>query len=374
MRARKLRAIRNDARGTWVCFPVIDGRRTTRKIGNLHELTQEQADKKVVELLQQLRLQSVRTPPTLCMVVEQYRKDKLLKLRYSTQKAAESWLKTHILPKWGESLVSELQPRSVELWLDSLRLASRTRGHLRELLHRLLDFSMWAGMIPIGVNPISLVRVRGASKRRRQPPSLHVEEFHSLTNHLSEPFRTMALLQLCLGLRVSELLALRWKNVDWIGSQIKLEYAIVGQHLDAMKTDGSSRNKFLDPGLMAVLAQWKQVTEFGDLEDWMFASPVKLGRLPISYTCYKTTLQSAAKRIGIVAFGTHSFRHTYRSWLDAVGTALTVQQKLMRHSDIRTTFNVYGDVVTDEMRKAESKIAALALRADSTLISRAGSD
>jgi|SRR5450631_2743965 integrase len=50
-----------------------------------------------------------------------------------------------------------------------------------------------------------------------------------------------------------------------------------------------------------------------------------------------------------------------RSWLDAVGTPIAVQQKLMRHSDIRTTLNIYGDVVTDEMAQAHSKIVGLAL-------------
>jgi integrase len=59
--------------------------------------------------------------------------------------------------------------------------------------------------------------------------------------------------------------------------------------------------------------------------------------------------------------GTHSFLHTYRSWLDAVGTPIAVQQKLMRHSDIRTTMNIYGDVVTDEMAQAHGKIVSLAL-------------
>jgi integrase len=59
-------------------------------------------------------------------------------------------------------------------------------------------------------------------------------------------------------------------------------------------------------------------------------------------------------------------RHTYRSWLDAVGTPLAVQQKLMRHTDIRTTMNVYGDVVTDEMSKAHSKVVALALNGTET--------
>jgi hypothetical protein len=54
-------------------------------------------------------------------------------------------------------------------------------------------------------------------------------------------------------------------------------------------------------------------------------------------------------------------RHTYRSWLDAVGTGIAVQQKLMRHSDIRTTLHVYGDVITDEMAQAHTKVVGLAL-------------
>ncbi len=40
---------------------------------------------------------------------------------------------------------------------------------------------------------------------------------------------------------------------------------------------------------------------------------------------------------------------------------VAVQQKQMRHSDIRTTMNIYGDVVTDEMERAHSKVVALAL-------------
>jgi integrase len=83
---------------------------------------------------------------------------------------------------------------------------------------------------------------------------------------------------------------------------------------------------------------------------------------------YWRALQEATTATGIGGLGTHSFRHTYRSWLDAVGTSITVQQKLMRHSDIRTTLNIYGDVVTEEMEQADSKVAALALKSDSKVI------
>jgi hypothetical protein len=52
-------------------------------------------------------------------------------------------------------------------------------------------------------------------------------------------------------------------------------------------------------------------------------------------------------------------RHTYRSWLDATGAAISVQQKMMRHASIKTTMDIYGDVVTDEMSTASRKVAEL---------------
>ena len=69
----------------------------------------------------------------------------------------------------------------------------------------------------------------------------------------------------------------------------------------------------------------------------------------------------AASDAGIAHVSTHTMRHTHRSWLDAVGTPIAVPQKLMRHADIRTTMNVYGDIVTDEMTIASGKVAGLAL-------------
>lgn len=367
-RARKPKAVRNEARATWVFFPVIDGKRTTRKLGRLAELTQEQANRRAEEVLRSLKLQAKKESPTVSSVVEQYQEERMLKLRHSTQRVTRLWIKKYVLPRWGQQPVIELQPRPVELWLESLPLAPKTRGHLRELLYRLVDYAMWCGSIPVGTNPISLVTVRGSSKRRKQPRSLTSEEFHTLSTHLREPFKTMALLQVCLGLRVSELLALRWQDVDWMNSKINVEYGIVNQHLDSVKTEGSRKIMSLDPVLLPVLSAWKQHTEFRDAGDWIFPSPVKLGRLPYSYTGYWRALQDAATAAGLGGLGTHSFRHTYRSWLDAVGTAITVQQKLMRHSDIQTTLNIYGDVVTDEMQKASSKIACLALKTDSKVI------
>ena len=113
--------------------------------------------------------------------------------------------------------------------------------------------------------------------------------------------------------------------------------------------------------MLEVLKIWKQASQFPESEDRMFASPVHIGRLPWSMDAVGDAYKKAAKAAGIGDVSTHTMRHTYRSWLDAVGTPLAVQQKLMRHADIRTTMNVYGDVVTDEMQQAHSKVVCLAL-------------
>ena len=117
-----------------------------------------------------------------------------------------------------------------------------------------------------------------------------------------------------------------------------------------------------DVEMLEILKAWKQTTQFSAEDDWMFASPVKLGRQPWSYDQVWRSFLSAASAAGIGKLGTHSMRHTYRSWLDAAGTPIAVQQKLMRHGDIRTTMNVYGNVVTDEMQQAHSKVVKMALQ------------
>ncbi len=171
----------------------------------------------------------------------------------------------------------------------------------------------------------------------------------------------MALLCVCFGLRISECLALRWSDVDWLNGKLSVERGIVRQHVDDVKTTESRKQMFTDNGLLEVLKLWKQTTQFSGPEDWMFASPVQLGRLPWSYPWVWCVFQKAASDAGIGKLGTHAMRHSYRAWLDAVGTSVAVQQRLMRHADIRTTMNTYGDIVTDEMTVASGKVAGLAL-------------
>jgi integrase len=294
-------------------------------------------------------------------VVSRYEEERMPS-RHSTRRVYRSFFNTHILPKWGDTRIGEVQARNVELWLRELPLSPKSKTHVRSLMHALLEFAMWAEILEVGRNPISLVQNKGATRKVRKSRSLTVEQFQALLKELHEPFATMALVCICCGLRISEALALRWADVDWLDSGLAIRRGIVEQKVADVKTEGSAKTFVIAHELLERLKSWKQCSAFSAESDWIFASPFKLGRLPYSYTGVWRELARAADVTGIGHIGTHAFRHSYRSWLDAVGTPVVVQQKLMRHADIRTTFNIYGDVVTDEMTTASSKVAQLAFR------------
>jgi integrase len=150
-------------------------------------------------------------------------------------------------------------------------------------------------------------------------------------------------------------------SVDWLNAGLSVERGIVRQRVENVKTIYSGRKMSIGPEMLTVLKTWRQRTQFSAENDWMFASPTMIGRQPWSYDQVWRSFVRAAVTAGIGKLGTHSMRHTYRSWLDAAGTTVAVQQKLMRHGDIRTTMNVYGDVVTNEMQEAHSKVIQMAL-------------
>jgi integrase len=358
-------------RKTWNYLWYEGAIRRSRRIGTKQQFPTKAAAWKEIERLQLLPSKP-QIGETVRSLIAKYEVERMPS-RHTTARVYRCFLRNHILPKWGDEPIQALQPRPVELWLRDLHLSPKSKTHVRSLMHALVEFAMWSGMLDVNRNPISLVRNIGATQRTRKARSLTVEQFHALLEELHEPFATMALLSVCLGLRISEALALKWSDVDWLNSKLRVQRGIVNQRIADVKTQGSARTFSLSAELLECLESWKRVSEFSEADDWMFASPFQIGKLPWSYTGVRQELDRASTAANIGHLSSHAFRHTYRSWLDAVGTPVAVQQKMMRHTDIRTTMNVYGDVVTDEMATAGTKVAQLAFRGNGAQAER-GSD
>jgi integrase len=141
-----------------------------------------------------------------------------------------------------------------------------------------------------------------------------------------------------------------------------VQRSVVHGEVDDVKTECSQDLMPLDPSLASMLLEWKQQRPVPGTVDWVFANPVT-GKPYHQEQIQKRYLKPAGTTVGLpFSLGWHTFRHTYRAWLDDTGAPMSVQQQLMRHASIHTTMNVYGQAMPDTKRAANSKIVQMVLR------------
>jgi integrase len=324
-------------------------------------VTETQARKATQALLLRLNEESPRAEveaATFGALLDRY-VEKELSERYSTRKSYLSNIRVHIRPRWGEYPVDKMKPMAMEQWLHDLPLAPKSKTHVRGIMHLVFKCAERWGIVELGKNPVSLVRVKNASKRLKRPRVLDVAEYFELLKHLDEPHRTMVLVAQCLGLRVSEILGLQWGDFSFENRSVLVQRSVVGGRVDDVKTEYSKDDVPLDARLAEALLSWRAASFFPRDTDWVFANPVT-GKPYHQESLRKRQLQRAAKLAGLGEdIGWHTFRHTYRSWLDETGAPMKVQQELMRHASIQTTMNVYGRAMTETKRRANSQVVGL---------------
>jgi integrase len=245
---------------------------------------------------------------TIGMLVNRYLETELPELRHSTASAYKSYLNNQIKPQWGGYPISKVKPLAVEQWLKGLDLAPRTKGHLHNLMRVLFNSAMRWELTEFGENPMKLVRVRGTSKRRREPLVLSVAQFHLLLEELDEPFRTMVIVDLATGLRCSELFALKWCDVLWDDLTLLVRRGIVTGIVSDVKTKYSNAGLPLDPALAEVLLNWQRKTFFKNPRGLGIRKPVRgrqdalvsLGSGAASYHPRRNSLRYRAYRVADV--------------------------------------------------------------------------
>jgi integrase len=190
----------------------------------------------------------------------------------------------------------------------------------------------------IDSNPIELVRQ--SNPRLKAPRVLTPQDFQALLQELRDPYRTMVTVSACLGLRASEVMGLKWGDVDWDHLTILVRRSVVAGRVDETKTEASAKPLPLDPDLATALLDWRRkATYAGDL-DFVFAGDT--GRPRWQGMILKDYIQPAAAKAGIGKVGWHTFRHSYRAWLKRFGASAETQKELMRHSNLKTTLEIYG--------------------------------
>lgn len=342
------------------------GKRQLRKqiIGTMRELrTRADAQRAAEAFRHNINRHAVEhdgPPQTVHKLVEHYRLKELPMQTHEgktrgTKLVYNSNLKLYIVPRWGDYPLRRVSSVEVEDWLKTLKLAPSSRAKIRNLMSTVFRHAIRWGWLSQNENPIAMVRV--SSKRQRVPVTLTAEEFRTLFAVLPDRERTMGAICATTGLRICEVLGLKWEDIDFLQKTANVLRSFVDGSIGPCKTEVSQQPVPLDEIVLEELVCWRSTCLYSQAEDWVFGSERLFGRMPVWPDSLRSKiLQPAARKAGIAKqIGWHTFRHTYSSLLAETGKDVKVVQELMRHAKVSTTMDLYTHARMENKRIAQRK-------------------
>jgi integrase len=344
----------------WVYRYVTEGKKKSVIIGTLEKYPKKAHAVKAAEHLRSVANsdQPTRQAPTFGALIDRYEREAMPQ-RHSTADSYSAWIRAYIRPKWADYKIDEVQSGNVEAWLRSLPLAPKSLNNIRWIMSKLLKCAMRWNLMPLSINPMSLIEIPGGSKRKSKARVLDNEQVRAFIGNIErEPFKTMAWLAVGIGLERSTVVGLRWQDVDFEGLTVHVRTGVVDNFEGPTKNEYRAAPLPLHPALAQMLRNWKAVSIYVAPEDWVFASPYFEGKLPYSPRhVAEKQFWPAAKAAGIGdRLGWQSLRRTYASLLAKLETRVRVTQSLMRHNDPKTTQGLYQDAYSDDMQKANTAV------------------
>jgi integrase len=299
-------------------------------------------------------------PITVGEVIEHYKEIELADTNSKTTRTKEVYLhqlEDVISPRWGSHRLRDVKPVAVERWLNEMQVAPGTRYKTKGVMSVLFQHAMryeWANS-----NPIRLVRQSAVPQQ--EEITLEPVEIAALLSELRDPFRTLILLASVTGLRRGELFGLKWEDLDFVDSEIRVVRSIVDQVEGPPKTLASRRPIPMSSDLAVSLKTWREKSEYTKPGDWVFASPLALGKKPYwPDAVLKRHIYPAAERAAITKrIGWHSFRRTLATLLQSSGASVKTTQDLLRHASPGITLGVYAKALTADKRQAQDNITAM---------------
>jgi integrase len=189
---------------------------------------------------------------------------------------------------------------------------------------------------------------------------------------LSEPYATMIFVAVWTGLRVSELIGLKWRCLH--ADSITIEERYCRGDWSQPKTEASAATIGVDPEVIARLLRLTTLTvevragravrkhklvKAGGPDDLVFQS-VQDGHPMNDQNILKRHLQPAARKLGLPFVNWRCLRTSHATWLVQAGADPKSVQGQMRHSRISTTMDIYAQIVPTSQRRALQQLSAFA--------------
>ena len=281
---------------------------------------------------------------------------------YSTISKYKRYLNRWVLPRWNSTPPLAIHPPDVEDWLKDLKkrlaLKNPTLGEIRKAMNNVYVHGQRQGLLPRTQdgNPIRFVRQSLTSDF--EPVILTLPQVLNIFDNLDLMRRTMVLTDAATALRVSEVLALQWIDLDFEAQLIRVKRAYVARRFGPPKSKASKAPVPMHTLLAAHLLAWRKETLYPANEDLVFPSlRLKGKKPPAANMLVSDYLRVAAEKAGVIAppgtFGFHTFRRTLASVLVKMKVDVKTVQEMLRHQILKTTLEIYAKAMPEDKLEAQ---------------------
>jgi len=291
----------------------------------------------------------------------------------STQERYRSVVKIYLTPAFGQVCLRDLTPLTIQRYLSAMAdsdLSYESRDKIRDVLSSILGSAVRYGYLV--KNPVVGLRLPRPKRGRRTKPFVTPEVFQELLKLVREPYRTMIFVAVYTGLRASELIGLRWRNVHW--DSISVDERCCRGDWGPPKSEASNATiavsrvvieriqclKTLVIEVKAGRATRRYVAVKSDGPDELVFQSLTKGGPMRDNNILTRHIKPAARELGIGWVNWQALRRSYATWLKMAGADVKDAQAQMRHSRASTTLDIYQQFVPESQRRAVDKLTALA--------------
>lgn len=349
--------------GEWWIFIDHEGKRKSKKVGIDEKIAQDVAEKIKAKLV--LGEISMETLQPQCPTFKEYAETWLSlphDWKASTRESYDNNFRLHIYPAFGRQRLDQIRRRDLKVFFDKLLvsgLSPSTAGLIRCPISGVFSHAVDSELIES--NPLNDLKLRYKKRRINIYPLTDEETalvldqakeyLHGLYYpHLLCAFRT--------GLRIGELQALQWGDIDFKGGFIEVAHSFRKKRLTDTK-NRLHRRVDMTPHLAEnlkdlKLSQKKWAFKAGrQAPDWVFAN--KKGDI-LCREAFGRALRKCLEKSELRTIRTHDTRHTYATIRLLRGHNIGDVSYQLGHSSISITYDVYGHWIPGKFKNEVNEL------------------
>ena len=276
-------------------------------------------------------------------------------MKPSTKVGYSCALKRHIVPVLGDLKLANISPLHIENFVGA-KMDRKSRLHPKTVLNLL---RLIQGIFSVAVDNDLIARSPVRKKHAPYVPKSEKsawtpEQVRAILDEVPSRHRAVFVCVALTGLRAGELLGLKWKHVGLEDGELRVEQSLWNKQIVTPKTRSSKDSVWFNVKLTQILAKHRENSAHTAPDDFVFCGPDGAPLNPD--VLRRDVLYPALDRLRIPrikgASGLHAFRHTAGSVVEARTGRLKLAQRLLRHSNVSTTADIYTHVTRQGEREA----------------------